>query len=354
MNVFADLHHSGLYHSLHLLIEKRLGWNLYRPIGKDWFNEGYWDIAKPYNDNPDTISQFLAIRDIHKPSDGTPPLNTLQSTHSGHYNVEDTCYGYTQKAIEIERFKEMQFDIIIASIPAHWYTYKRLRDKYQPKAKLVCHMGNMFNEVGPAISDKTITNLMASAKRFPNISSRINKVFYHQELHPLFLDRETLSPKPNQITSFVNLLPAKEEYDAYRTALPEFDFNAYGSSTPDGFIDTIPQIKKLMGRSTWAWHVKPNGDGFGHVWYQWAFTGRPIITYFTDYEDKLGGEIFEDEVTGIDLGKRTMVKNIALIKKLSEPSTHQEMCRAIRDRTVQMVDYNTEEQLLWEFFSNLL
>ena len=40
--VFADYHHSGLYRSFELLFEKRLGGTLFKPIGWDWWNQGYW------------------------------------------------------------------------------------------------------------------------------------------------------------------------------------------------------------------------------------------------------------------------------------------------------------------------
>ncbi len=39
MNVLADRHHAGLYRSLQLLGD-RLGWNLYTPVGMDWWDAG--------------------------------------------------------------------------------------------------------------------------------------------------------------------------------------------------------------------------------------------------------------------------------------------------------------------------
>lgn len=58
MKVLADHHHDDLYESLRILFEDRLGWELYRPIGTEWYTEGYWDV---YN-HPDTVTQYLGLQ----------------------------------------------------------------------------------------------------------------------------------------------------------------------------------------------------------------------------------------------------------------------------------------------------
>ena len=73
MKIFADLHHSSLFTSFKLLFENRLGHRMYRPIGLEWFTEGFWKIAEPYNNNIGTVKQFLEPGNT--PTDGTPPLN---------------------------------------------------------------------------------------------------------------------------------------------------------------------------------------------------------------------------------------------------------------------------------------
>jgi len=63
MKVFAELHHQSLFTSLQFLFEKRLGYQLFRPIGEKWFREGYWKICEPYGNDIRTITQYLGIRD---------------------------------------------------------------------------------------------------------------------------------------------------------------------------------------------------------------------------------------------------------------------------------------------------
>ena len=63
MNVFCDFHHTELYHSIKLLFEDRLGFNLYRPIGMEWQEQGYWKVF----DHPATAAQFLSVNQKFDP-----------------------------------------------------------------------------------------------------------------------------------------------------------------------------------------------------------------------------------------------------------------------------------------------
>lgn len=349
MNVFADLHHAGLYYSFHLLFEKRLGANLYRPIGKEWFSEGFWDIAKPYKDNPATIDQYLSMGSV--PDDGTPPLNNTNSPHTESLRFRDEYHEYDQKAITIDMFKNMEFDYIIASIPDHWETYKRLRDKYQPKAKVLCHMGNMFNEVHRAISEGVIDNLMASTIEFPTFSSKLlNRVFYYQEqpVMPFIPSNNT----ELQISSFVHILPQKELFEKYKAALPEITFKAYGASSPDGWMPTLQELYKEIQKSRLVWHVKPGGDGYGWNWHSAMMLGRPVITNFSDYKDKLGGKMFVDEVTGIDLEARPFNENVELIKRLVNDPRLAKMQEHTTIKFHSLVDYDMEAKKIQGFLLN--
>ena len=141
MNIFVDYHHAGLLYSLHATLEKRLGHNIFRPIGLEWFDRGFWDIAKPYSNDPATVRQFLSMHDVEG-KDGSPPLNSVVGRNSQlpFFRVYDHFFDYHQKAMTFLQFLEMDFDIIIGTIPDHWITYKKLRDQFKPRAKLVFQM----------------------------------------------------------------------------------------------------------------------------------------------------------------------------------------------------------------------
>jgi len=343
MNIFTDFHHSGLLYALKLLLEDRLGHNLFRPVGMDWFPE-WWDIAKPYNNDINTAKQYLQLKPEYIPTDGTPPLNKILSKLPRDYRVEEQAHCYVQKCITLQQFIDMDIDVIIASIPDHALTYKRLRDKYKPKAKLVFQMGNMFNEVNELIRDGIIKNLLASTIKFP---VSCHSVFYHQELN-LDVFHPRAMPIGERINSFVIGLPDEKVFFEYKKLLPEYTFTAYASKyTP--FIQTIRELADKIAESDWIFHNKPRGDGFGHLLYSTAFIGRPLIINFSDYSDKLGGELLIDGITAIDIGIRTPSQNVELIRN----SNPVQMGLNLSKRVRELVDYEKEAQKVKSFLSDL-
>ena len=86
MNVFCDKHHISLLYSLQLLFEKRLGGNLFTPIGEEWFTQGYWKGAEAYGNHPSTIKQFLSLEaQGYQHPDGTSPLNRIAEEKPEYY-----------------------------------------------------------------------------------------------------------------------------------------------------------------------------------------------------------------------------------------------------------------------------
>lgn len=341
VNVFADFHHSDLYYSLQLLFEKRLGFNLYRPIGNEWFAEGYWKIAEPYGNHPDTVKQFLGIGNMAW--DQYENLNGNYVLEDGVYRVFDPVHEVHNKAITLAKFKEMDISIIIASVPYHWIAYRKLRDAYKPEAALICHMGNI---VWKARGD--IENLMASTAPFP--TPGINAVFYHQEF-PLEIFQYKPPTGGKNITSFVNLLPKAWAYERYKNSLPQFNFRAYGAGCPDGTITGLKNIAKIMQESAFGWHVKPGGDGFGHIMHNWYACGRPVITDRSDYADKLAGKLLVDDKTCIDLEAGSPAQNAERIKYWSEPENHAQMCENAHARFKRHVDFDREFEAVRSFLA---
>lgn len=360
MNVFVDYHHSGLLYSLHLTLEKRFGWKIYRPIGMEWFNRGFWDIAKPYGNNPETVKQFLSLNPNQQPIDGTPPLNNVRFRNPGqtHYRIEDAYHGYDQKAMTFQQFMEADIDIIIGSIPDHWLTYKRLRDQFKPKAKVVAHMGNMFDELSSMLNEGIIDNLMASTLTFQvftparlDSSHPITLVNYYQEQPVVPFEP---SHDSHSISSYAHVMPKVELYERYKAAMPDYKWRSYGSANSDGWMHTLTDLYASMQQDAFVYHVKPGGDGYGWNWHSAFMLGRPILTNFSDYKDKLGGQLFSEGITGIDLEKRGVAENVALIRKLVDDGTYREMGKQANKRFTDCVNYDHEADKLMRFFSNLI
>lgn len=353
MKVFADRHHSGLCYSLKLLFEDRLGDELYFPIGTEWFHEGYWCIAEPYNNNLDTVNQFLQIKPEYIPADGTVSLNKVIAEEATHYQVEDQAHNYVQKCLTLQQFADMDIDIIIASIPRHYTAYKILRDKYHPKAKVICQMGNMFQEIGELLSNGTVENFMSSTVSFA-VPEKVNHVFYHQEINldifkPLDIQRIT------KITSFVNLLPESDTYERARSLLPSYEFRAYGASCPDGVVHNIKDIAETMQRSGWGYHNKPHCDGFGHVIFDWFAIGRPVIANVREYKHYLAGELMQEGVNCIALDNGDNLQVIAdKIKEYSQLEKYTTMCKEARAAFLQCVNYGAEQETIQSFIARLI
>lgn len=341
MRVFADYHHTDLYYSLYLLFVKRLGWELYRPIGTEWATEGYWKIAEPYGNHPDTIRQFLGT-DTHK-WEAYKTLNGDYVLEDGIYNIFDPISGTHQKAITLEKFKEMDFDIVLSSYQPHDYTFAELIRKFKPKAKHIVQMGNIYQTTDAQ-------NVMCSTIPY-EIPQGKNVVFYHQEFNLDVFCRSPL-PQERQITSFVNLLPQPEVYAYYKDQLRGVTMKAFGMSCPDGTITGHTNIAEEMRKSSFGYHVKPFGDGFGHIIHNWYAVGRPVLTYRGDYADKLAGGLLEDKVTCLDLGVRSHDDTIAMVKRLlNEPDKLQTMCDAASRRFKELVNFDREFEQIQKFLN---
>ena len=342
MNILADQHHQSLFYSLQLLFEKRLKWQLFRPIGEEWYTHGFWNIF----DHPDTVKQYLSLDQRFKPIDGTPPLNTIQQVAIDHYEIYDPIHDTIQKAITLDQFKEMPIDIIIASHENHYPLFARLVKEYKPTAKLIFQMGNHW-----PIDFGLCKNLMASCFPF-EVPDDVNAVFYHQEFD---VDIFHYEPPTNQtnIYSFVNVLPKTADWSIYQEYKEKLDFNfrSYGASCPDGTIGKIEDLADKIREVALGWHLKPSGDGYGHILHNLYACGRPVIYKDSHYRGKLGGWLLIDGQTGIDIENKTVAEGEKAIKFFLKD--HQRFCEAAHNRFKNLVNFDNEFIYLKGFFENL-
>jgi hypothetical protein len=342
MNVFCDRHHGDLTYSLQLLFEKRLGWNIYFPIGMDWFYKGFWDIGNPYPNPADTAKQYLGTDD--RTWDAYKNLNADYKIEDGIYHVYDPVHRCHIKCITFEKFCELPIDIVISSYPfGHDQTYARLISEYKPQAKQIAQMGNIYQQT-------EVKNVMCSTLPYPTDK---HIVFYHQEFN-LDVFRYEKPQNFRKITSFINLLPRVDLYEWAKLNLPDFEFKAYGASTPDGTISSDIGIADIMRQSTFGWHIKPKGDGFGHVIHNWYACGRPIITDIFDYQDKLAGQLLTDELTCIDIHGKSNEQILDRIKHFSQPRENHWMSFNAYNRFRCVVDYDKEFEDIKHFLENLV
>ena len=346
MKVFSDYHHGDLWFSLHRLFEERLGWELYRPIGLDWFKHGYWKIAEPYNNAPDTIDQFLGMHE-GKSFDPYRFLNGDKFQQpDGTWRVKDTTHGYYHKAIEFQTFCDTKFDLILSCYgPPHDLAFDTLRDKHQPHAKRLTQMGNWKQQTHSK-------HVLYSCPFTPRADQ--HALYYHQEI-----DRDLFYPTPpdpdtQRIYSFVNLLPFAELYHRYRVHIPEVEWRAYGAAAPDGPLRGAAAIAPKMQLANLGWHLKPF-DGFGHTAMDWMGSGRAVITRMDEVQE-YGWDaprLFVPNETCIALGS-SREDNCAAIRLALEPDENQRLCENAARRFESVCNYDAEFEQIKRFMEEVM
>jgi hypothetical protein len=347
MNIFVDFHHSSLLRSLVLLFEKRMNHAVYRPIGMEWFYQGYWAI----NSSEDTAKQFL-FQDYQSVTDGTPPLNRTSTSDCGLYRVYDPGQVSSHRAVTFEAFKHMKFDIIIASIPAHVPLYQRLIEVYQPQAKLVVQVGNEWD-----LSYFSGLDILASIKP-RSVPEDTNVMFYHQEFD-LDIFKATWPKKTNFVSSYINVLQGMKvgwpDFLALEKGLSRHGvkMSSYGGQCRDGNLNGVRELAESMSNDQFIFHVKDGGDGFGHILYNAYACGRPVITRKSFYKGKLAEELMNEKNT-IDLDEISAGDAVELITEIMNDQTKMtEACQAAYSSFYSCVNYKEEAEAVSSWINQI-
>lgn len=347
--ILTDFHHSSLLTATNMLFGDRLHMMVYRPIGLEWFDEGYWAI----NDQRDTAEQFLSLDQAFTPRDQTPALNKItydrdeflgERAEDGVHYVADPGGFSHHRACTLDFFKHNQFDYVIASIPSHVPLFERLIAEYQPKAKLIVQIGNEWPQ---HLFEGH--NVLASVKP-RDYGPGTNAMFYHQEFS-LDVFHPTPVPNTRKIYSFINILQnmplAWSDFTGLEMILKArsgFDFKSYGGQCRDGNMNGPVELADKMREASLIFHVKEGGDGFGHIIYNAYAVGRPIITRRRFYSDRLAEELLIDG-TYIDLDKYNLPEATNMINRLSYMDNQlQEMGERAAARFREVVNYEKEAE----------
>ena len=307
----------------------------------EWYEQGYWKL----NDIKETAIQYLGLQQGYKPVDGTLPLNEGFEEDTIWW-CEDRHNKTQNKTITLDQFMNRKIDIVIASIPAHIKPFKELAA--MKGAKFILQMGNVF----PEVDLREIPNLMANT--LPD-NVPCHHIQYHQEFDLNIFKPSSLSPK-KKITSLINIYQINKGFNDYvelKGLMPDWDFKSYGGQCVDGTIGTTEEMARVMQESAWGFHSKYQGDGYGHVLYNWFACGKPIITRISDYKDKLGGELLEDGVTCIDIDKHNYNEIQYNISNMP-PMQYEYMCQQVYQRFTDKVNFDQEELKIRKFLEELI
>ena len=356
MRVLADYHHSDLFESLALLFEDRYGWELFRPAGMEWFDEGYWNFERKFHGDA-VAKQYLAIwKDDRYAGD--------------HFRRDDTTHpGRILKGVTLEQARSQSWDIVLCTISHNESGFARFA------AEVGAHYGIQAGNVGQ-IANVAVegagwgpTEFVLASTTF-DVPIPVPYVIYRQEfsLHDFRFEWPPVESK--SVASFVQCFAENrgmerggfyDEFEHLALTYPEFDwkvYGAYGTQPEDqwacGNLPSTPDVAAHM-RASWAlWHAKFWSDGYGHVVHNIHAVGRPIFSYHNYYADKLAGPLMEHGVTGFDLNRMDEAEIMATLRRLREPEYHQQISVATAARFREIVNFDEDAEKVRALLESIL
>lgn len=318
VRVLADWHHPGLWESLEILFGDRFGWELYAPRGMAWAEAGFWrfthqDWAAP---------AYLIVQAAERDGYAEAPVPEYPSR--------------PRRVVTLEQADALRPDIVLASVPAHDASFRRLADRWG--ARYVYQMGNARQPTS-RLADLTLASVITP--------KRPKTIRYHQEF-----SLETFAfaapPPPGAkpaIGSFMLRLPTAS--CAYQWLAQDADvaWRDYGGADPrsGGYLAPMTAVAAAMRDCAWIWHDKRIGDGYGHVVHNAAAMGRPLIGHAAHYRGRMAGAYWRDLETCIDLDKHSPAVAARLIRGISaQPEWLAEFGQAIRATFDREVDFAAE------------
>ena len=346
INWLADWHHSDLSWALHLYA-KRLGAKLWRPYLMPWYDKGYYRLYGHLG-MPDPY-RFIAEQYLEKfIYNYDPQTQTGIGTEA-----RKGCQDYPLfNLLTLEQAKETPLDIIICSVRENEPYFRRFRNEFHPKAKLVRVSGNQLEE-----SDESLyPNFMGSANCSFEMSKAPHKVLFHQEFD-MNLCKPQLPRYTHNVYSFMNNLVADQGEESVAVGLwhemehnlPEFNFRSYGGRCEYGRIYPKRALISKMLQSSFMFQIKYL-DGYGHILANSMALGRPVITKRECYKGKLLEKLLVDGKSCIYIDEGyERIREFANIDKLRE------MSKFTSDRFRELVNFDREwDEILLPFFNNLI
>lgn len=339
MRVLADFHHHALWESLRILFEDRFGWELYRPIGMEWFEAGLWNFERAHWGDV-VARQYLTPWDDDR-------------LVGDHVERADRKYpGRTFKMVTLEQFRAQRWDFVVATLDHNDTAYAKLAR--ESGARFGIEIGNQW---GTRAWDEHPFAL--SAIKPDPWPPGIEGVTLRQEFD-LEMFRYEPPGEVRSVASFMNCFPETREFYGHFTKmaehLPEYDwrvYGAYGSAEIDeyaaGDIEAVPAIADAMRASSVGWHTKSWSDGYGHVIHNWFALGRPVLANSAYYDGRWDGQrrisadLFVEGTTSFDvLGKSPDEVRAILDGFRADPDRYRRLCEETAAHFRRTVDFAAE------------
>ena len=285
-----------------MLFEDRLGGELFRPIGMEWFDRGYWGY--PHHAR-ETAAQFLGTE----------------------------AYKHPGITLADFMFEAAGFDIILASTPESFYAFRRLAEDCKTHG------------AGPAIVFQSGNDWQLPPCRYLLNSTTLHAppgchaVTYHQEFSLTDYYKPSAAEKPGRvISSFMHYNPRPDYFYALEREMPDWIFREYGAGGRDG---QPADLAWAMRATRYLFHMKPV-EAYGYNTFYAAACGVPIFMRVRQNQHQKIGEVLRAGETCLDLDDYVSPGHLADAIRLFD-ARHEEHSRAMHEAFREHVNFDAEE-----------
>lgn len=395
MKALFDHHHAQLSQALIYLFEMRLGIELYRPEGAEWFPDYYWHpIAE------EAMANLTPGGGIKLRGESPSPFSWLKNEAPiPYFSQDNTSFRW----MRLEDCKDL--DYIICTSERNEQRFYNLRRNLGLKAKIIRYVGNADEAVNPDLFDIFIPAYLPLYEQYVKTGQKPGLLFhpevdanlYHYTPPPDLcwagmnadgsIQQITGSPSRPMVRNFLNFTYHHREpgspwetwcrYEQYVKQMGGFAI-LHGLGTPppgietemDVIIDTAfdrmgrpelkdrskwpdptynrgepgnhMQISRLMMLSNMAVHIKRSPpEGYGFIIHCLAACGRPPIIEYDAYRNNSARAFLQHKetclyVTGHDPTDREN------LRWALEPENNLKMSKTLHDRFMENVDFAAE------------
>lgn len=327
-----------------MLFTDRFGWDLYRPYGMGYWDEGIWNYERHMPHGEAVARQYLE------------PWGSDRDM-GDHFERDDLVHpGRVMKLVTLEQARAMRPDITIATLTENeqgWHDFAR-----SVGGKFGLQLGN---EATVNRYDLADFSLFSTTREYLPWTPY---VFYRQEFSLKDFRFEYPPTEPDTIATWVQCLPeGGEDWDRFKALAamtPELNWYHHGHCNQDsGYwrsnVGTTREVAAQMRAARIGLHFKKWSDGYGHVIHNLFATGKPVIGTASYYADKMAGPLFLDGVNSWNVQTRSDHEVAEIIRRLhTDDEFHQRASEASVARFREIVDFDAEAEAIREMFARVL
>lgn len=334
--ILADMHHPTLWESYNLLFGDRLGWDIYRPLGMEWYQKGYWRHEHFWAGD-----QFAKLFLPHKEVD---------VLRDGYYERADpNNLGRVFKMVTVDQAYALGFDWLISSVPGNQLGFAQFAGRVGAKAGV--QIGNNEHTLAWDLAELVLDS--TSTHRAP-IGHESKHILYDQEIDLRLYGRDYyIGPDAGPISSLLLIWHNdKAGLDFFREVasyFPDERFKLYGQAGQELFNNT--SVATEMARSSAIYHTKKIGDGWGHTIHSAMAMGKPVISNNSYYSGQRAARLLDGNRGVLDIAGMDVKSAVQAIRNIDKDGLWMFMGELNRKRFGEFVDYERDARIIAEAMS---